>query len=145
LYLRVVSYILVIIQNNCRLKKKNTPTEAELEILQILWQNGSSSVRKVNDILNERREVGYTTSLKIMQIMTDKGLVIRDTAQRTHIYTALAKEKDTQKSLLDSFIEKTYRGSSMRLILQALGHQEASKQELEELKRIIDQIEKQND
>jgi predicted transcriptional regulator len=126
------------------LKKKHTPTEAELEILQILWQNGPSSVRTVNDVLNKKREVGYTTTLKIMQIMTDKGLVERDTGQRTHIYHTLAKEKDTQNNLLDSFIEKTYRGSAMRLIMQALGRQEASQQELEELKKIIDQIEKQN-
>ena len=126
------------------MKKKHTPTEAELEILQILWQIGPSSVRAVNDILNEEREVGYTTTLKIMQIMNDKGLVERDTGQRTHIYHAIAKEKDTQNNLLDSFIEKTYRGSAMRMIMQALGRQEASQQELEELKKIIDQIEKQN-
>ena len=126
------------------MKKKHTPTEAELEILQILWQIGPSSVRAVNDILNEEREVGYTTTLKIMQIMNDKGLVERDTGQRTHIYHSIAKENDTQKNLLDSFIEKTYRGSAMRMIMQALGRQEASQQELEELKKIIDQIEKQN-
>ena len=126
------------------MKKKHSPTEAELEILQILWQNGPSSVRSVNDILNQEREVGYTTTLKIMQIMNDKGLVERDTGQRTHIYNAIAKENDTQGNLLDSFIEKTYRGSAMRMIMQALGRQEASQQELEELKKIIDQIEKQN-
>ena len=124
------------------LKKNFMPTESELEILQVLWQQGPSSVRSVNEILNEKREVGYTTTLKIMQIMTDKGLVGRDTNQRTHIYHALAKEKDTQKNLLDSFIEKTYRGSAMRLVLQALGREEASPQEIQELKDIIDKIEK---
>jgi predicted transcriptional regulator len=127
-----------------QIKKKNTPTESELEILQILWQFGPSSVRKVNDKLNKKREVGYTTTLKIMQIMTDKGLVVRNTDQRTHIYESVAKEKDTQKSLLDSFIEKTYRGSAMSLVLQALGQQNASPQEIAELKEVIDKIEKQN-
>ncbi len=126
------------------MKKKNTPTESELEILQILWQHGASSVRTVNEILNENREVGYTTTLKIMQIMTDKGMVIRDTGQRTHIYEAVAQENDTQKTLLDSFVEKTYRGSTMRLIMQALGQQETNSKELEELKKIIDQLEKKN-
>lgn len=125
-------------------KKKNSPTESELEILQILWQHGPSSVRFVNNILNEKREVGYTTTLKIMQIMTEKGLVIRDTNQRTHVYDAVAKEKDTQKNLLNSFIEKTYRGSAMKMVLQALGQQDASKEELNSLKKIIDQIEKKN-
>lgn len=126
------------------MKKKNTPTESELEILQILWQNGSSSVREVNDILNTEREVGYTTTLKIMQIMNDKGLVVRDTSSRTHIYKAAATEDDTQIKLLVIFIEKTYRGSAMRMIMHALGNQEASGKEIEELKKIIDQLEKNN-
>jgi len=108
----------------------------------VLWQTGPCSVRTVNEMLNKKREVGYTTTLKIMQIMTDKGLVERDTSQRTHIYSAIAKEKDTQKTLLDKFIEKTYRGSTMRLVMQALGNQDASSVELEELKDIIDRIEK---
>jgi len=123
-------------------RKKNMPTESELEILQVLWQQGSCSVRKVNDILNEKRDVGYTTTLKIMQIMTDKGFVTRDTKSRTHIYHSAVKEKDTQKSLLNSFIEKTYRGSAMSLVLQALGNQETSSEELNELKEIINRIEK---
>jgi predicted transcriptional regulator len=125
-------------------KKKNTPTESELEILQILWQEGPCPVRKVNEILNQAREVGYTTTLKIMQIMTEKGLVERDTSQRTHIYKALVKEKDTQKNLLRTFVDKTYRGSTMSLIMQALGNQEASKDELDKLKEIIQSLEKKN-
>ena len=123
-------------------KRKNTPTESELEILQVLWQEGASSVRKVNEILNESREVGYTTTLKIMQIMTDKGWVTRNTDSRTHIYQPAVKEQDTQKSLLQSFIKKTYRGSAMSLVLQALGDQEATEDELNELKEIISSIEK---
>ena len=89
-------------------KKRFEPTESELEILQILWEKGPSSVRTVNEILNERRDVGYTTTLKIMQIMTEKGLVTRDTESRTHIYHSAADQQETQNSLLKSFINKTY-------------------------------------
>ena len=124
------------------INRKIKPTESELEILQVLWQNGPSSVRVVNDVLNESRDVGYTTTLKIMQIMTEKGLVTRNTESRTHIYHPAVQENDTQKSLLDTFIEKTYRGSAMRLVMQALGNQKASPEELEELKAIIDKLEK---
>jgi len=123
-------------------KRKNAPTESELEILQVLWQEGACSVRKVNEVLNENREVGYTTTLKIMQIMTDKGLVTRNTESRTHIYMAAAKEKDTQRSLLQSFIKKTYRGSAISLVMQALGDQDATQDEINELKEMISSLEK---
>ena len=123
-------------------QKNNRPTDAELEILQVLWEHGPSSVRFVNEELNKIREVGYTTTLKIMQIMTEKGLVTRDTESRTHIYHTAVQENDTQKSLLESFIEKTYRGSAMRLVMRALGNQKARPEELEELKAIIDKLEK---
>lgn len=122
-------------------KKKSTPTESELQILQVLWRNGASTVRKVNEVLNEKRDVGYTTTLKIMQIMTEKGLVTRDTESRTHIYFAAVKENDTQKNLLESFIEKTYQGSAMQLVMQALGNQDTSKEELDALKEYINKIE----
>lgn len=124
--------------------KNHSPTESELEILQILWQDGPSSVRQVNEKLNEKREVGYTTTLKIMQIMTEKNLVNRNTESRTHIYHSAVKEHETQSSLLESFIQKTYRGSAMKLVLQALGKEDATTQELEELKEIIDKLEKKN-
>jgi len=121
--------------------KSLRPTESELEILQILWEHGPSSVRTVNEKLNERREVGYTTTLKIMQIMTEKNLVTRDTESRTHIYSSAVKEKETQSSLLESFIHKTYRGSAMKLVMQALGKEDATKEELAELKEIINKLE----
>lgn len=123
-------------------RKSQNPTESELEILQVLWEQGPSSVRVVNEKLNERREVGYTTTLKIMQIMTEKGLVTRDTESRTHIYYSAVKESDTQKSLLDNFIAKTYKGSAMKLVMQALGNDETSSKELEELKELINQLER---
>ena len=118
------------------------PTESELEVLQVLWKEGACTVRQVNDILKLNRDVGYTTTLKIMQIMTEKNLVNRDTQSRTHIYHPSVKENTTQKNLLQKFIDKTYRGSAMQMVMQALGHQNASEEELEELKKLIEDIEK---
>ena len=125
------------------MKNKNRirPTESELEILQILWQNGPSSVRFVNEKLNEEREVGYTTTLKIMQIMADKGLVARNTESRTHIYEASINEEATQQQLLQKFVDSTFRGSAMKLVMQALGNHQASDQELDEIKKLIERIE----
>jgi BlaI family penicillinase repressor len=123
------------------MKKSNKPTQAELEILQVLWSRGPSSVREVNDILNKRREVGYTTTLKIMQIMADKGLAERDTRTRTHVYTAAVSEGDTQKQLLDRFLETAFKGSAGKLVMQALGSHEASAEELEKIKALIKKIE----
>ncbi len=118
------------------------PTEGELAILQILWANGPSSVRFVNEKLNEKREVGYTTTLKIMQIMADKGLVNRNTESRTHIYESSINEEATQKQLLQKFVDSTFRGSAMKMVMQALGNHQASDKELEEIKALIDRIEK---
>lgn len=121
------------------------PTESELEILQILWEAGPSTVRQVNDRLNEQREVGYTTTLKLMQIMADKGLAQRDTESRTHIYRAAVSEKDTQRRLLEKFVDTAFRGSAMKLVVQALGNHRASSEELEEIKALIDRMEKERD
>lgn len=123
-------------------KKIPKPTDSELEILLILWEHGPVSVRFVNDILNEEREVGYTTTLKLMQIMVDKGLAKRNTASRTHIYQAAFNETDTQKQLLKKFVDSTFRGSAMKMVMQALGNHQASKEELDEIKALIDKIEK---
>ncbi len=121
------------------------PTESELEILQILWENGPSPVRFVNDKLNEEREVGYTTTLKLMQIMAEKGLVLRNTQSRTHIYEAAASEADTQQRLLQKFVDSTFRGSAMKLVMQALGNHQASQEELDKIKALIEQIETEGD
>ena len=117
------------------------PTDSELEILQVIWQHGPSSVREINDILNIRRDVGYTTTLKILQIMNEKGLVKRDTAQKSHIYKALVKENDTKNNLINDFVKTTFHGSAMNLVLQALGNSNSSPEELIELKALIQQIE----
>lgn len=121
--------------------KRIRPTESELEILQVLWEHGPSTVRFVNDQLNEDREVGYTTTLKLMQIMAEKGLAERDTSQRTHIYSPVVTEAETQQNLLTQFVDRTFRGSAMKLVMQALGNHNASEAELDEIKALIEQIE----
>lgn len=119
------------------------PTESELEILQILWADGPSSVRTVNDRLNEKREVGYTTTLKIMQLMAEKGLAGRNTERRTHIYFAQVREEDTRRTLLDRFMDTTFRGSAKELVMQALGNHDSSQDELDEIKAFIEKIERE--
>lgn len=124
-------------------KESIKPTESELQILKIIWENGPSTVRTINDKLNLEREVGYTTTLKIMQIMTEKGLLERNTDSRTHVYHATIGESKMQKQLLKKFVDTTFRGSAMSLVMQALGNHKASPEELEEIKSLIDKIEKQ--
>jgi len=120
------------------------PTEAELGILQILWEAGPSTVRFVNEQLNEQqeKEIGYTTTLKLMQIMTEKKLLSRNTETRTHVYLAEAVQGDTQKALLKKFVDATFKGSATNLVMQALGNHETSQQELDEIKALIERIEK---
>ena len=121
--------------------KQIKPTESELEVLQILWHEGSCPVRRVNEILNEQREVGYTTTLKIMQIMTEKGLVVRNTDSRTHIYDSGVFEADVQNQLLNNFVQSAFRGSASRLVMQLLGNHNASETELHEIKALIEKLE----
>lgn len=116
------------------------PTEAELEILHILWENGPCSVRFVNEKLNEKREVGYTTSLKMLQVMYEKGLVQRDERARSHLYAAALPQAETQKNLLSHFVEATFKGSAMQLVMQALGNHNATSDELAEIKALIDKM-----
>lgn len=117
------------------------PTDAELEILQVLWEKGPSSVRFVNDELSERRDVGYTTTLKLMQIMFEKGLVTRNTDARSHIYEAAIDKDETQRTLLDNFVDNVFSGSAMNLVMSALGSHQASKEELDQIKALIERIE----
>ena len=120
------------------------PTDAELDILQILWRQQPCTVREVNDILNETRPVGYTTTLKIMQLMAIKGMVSRDTSSRTHLYSAAVDRSVTQRTLLDRLTDKAFGGSAKQLILSALGHQSTTPEELAEIRRLIDELEQQN-
>jgi predicted transcriptional regulator len=121
------------------------PTESELEILQILWKNGTATVRDVHEELALSKEVGYTTTLKLMQIMHEKGLVKRDESMRTHIYQAAVNKEKTQKHLLTKMIDSLFGGSSTQLVLQALGSGErnVSAAELEEIQKLIENLKKQ--
>ena len=111
------------------------PTDAELQILRVLWADGPSTVRQVNERL--ATEVGYTTTLKLMQIMAEKGLVARDESDRTHIYSARASEDQTQRQLVTDLMDRAFGGSAAALVLQALSANPASQAELEEIGKLI--------
>ncbi len=117
------------------------PTDAELEILQVLWQHGPITVRFVNEEQNRKRPVGYTTTLKIMQIMTEKKMLLRDTRGRSHVYRAAYQEQETKKLLLDRFLETTFGGSAMKLVMQALGNRRTSREELDRIRAYLDTLE----
>lgn len=125
------------------LRKNKKPTESELEILQILWEQESSTVRDVHEVLSKTKETGYTTTLKLMQIMFEKKLVTRDDSAKTHIYKAAVSKQSTQKQFLDKMINGLFSGSSTQLVLQALGNQKASKNELDEIQKYLDDLKKQ--
>ena len=117
------------------------PTESELEILQILWKKVNASVREVHEELLQTKEAGYTTTLKLMQIMHEKGLVKRDDSIKTHIYQAAVSKEKTQKHLLNKMIDTLFGGSSGELVMQALGNHRSSKEELEKIKQYLNDIE----
>lgn len=117
------------------------PTEGELEILQVLWKYGPCSVKKVNEIISERKEVGYTTSLKMLQIMVEKGLASREAEGKIHLYKAAIKESFVKKRYLRNMIDQVFEGSPMDLVLQTLGNYKASSREIKELKDMIKQLE----
>jgi predicted transcriptional regulator len=118
------------------------PTESELEILSILWKNGPSTVRFVNDEMKQNKNVGYTTTLKLMQIMTEKGMVERVMEGRMHIYHPLAKQEDAQVRMLDRLLDIAFGGSASKLVLQALGNHKTSDGELQEIKELILKLER---
>lgn len=118
------------------------PTESELEILQILWETGEASVRDVHEVLLQSKDAGYTTTLKLMQIMHEKGLVSRDSSARAHIYTPNVSRESTQQHLLDKLIAGVFNGSASRLVMQALGSEKASAEEIAEIKKYLENLEK---
>jgi predicted transcriptional regulator len=124
-------------------KKKTTPkpTESELEILAVLWEHGPSSVRFVNDELNKKKRVGYTTTLKFLQIMHEKGLVTRESEGRTHIYTPAMGKENVRTQLLDKLLDTAFGGSASKLVMQALGNYQSSTEELDEIKELIKKLE----
>lgn len=124
-----------------RSKQPPKPTQAELEILCVLWSRGPSSVREVQQMLAEERESGYTTVLKTLQIMAGKGLVDRDEQGRTHVYRAALPQEQTQQQLVRDLLERAFDGSSSQLILQALAARRATPEEMREIRRMLDRAE----
>jgi predicted transcriptional regulator len=123
--------------------KKYTPTESELEILQILWNKGEATVRDVHDELEKVKDTGYTTTLKMMQIMTEKGVVERDTTTRTHVYKPLFSRELAQKNFLKKMLNGLFKGSETRLAIGALDQKKPSEQEIREIKDFLKQFEEQ--
>jgi len=116
------------------------PTEGEMEILQVLWKKGNCTVREVHEDLN-KKDAGYTTTLKLMQIMHEKGLVTRDTSSKTHIYKALISQEKTQQQLVNKMIDNVFNGSAARLVMQALGNKSASQEEIDLIKEYLKNVE----
>jgi BlaI family transcriptional regulator, penicillinase repressor len=121
--------------------KRRRPTEAELSILGVLWEGGPRSVRDIQRIMNEARPTGYTTVLKLMQIMTEKGLVERDESQRPQIYRARYSQEQTQRQLLRDLLDRAFGGSVKELVLQALATKRSSPEELEAIEKLLDRFE----
>ena len=122
------------------------PTRSELEILQVLWQNGPSTVRFVNDTLNaQKRSVQYTSTLKLMQIMTEKKMLKRDESNMKHIYIPVLEEQKTKGFLLDRFVDSMFNGSASSLMMQLLGNKKTSKEELAEIKELLKKLDTDND
>ena len=114
------------------------PTDAELAILRILWERGASTVRQVHEMLSRERPAAYTTALKMLQIMTEKGLVRRDESDRTHVYQARLSEEQTQRQLVRDLLERAFGGSASKLVMQALAARKTSAEELSEIRKLID-------
>jgi BlaI family penicillinase repressor len=117
------------------------PTEAELAILRVLWERGPSTVREVQEPLHEERGTGYTTALKLLQIMTEKGLVQRDESQRTHVYEAAVSEDHTQRQLVRDLLDRAFGGSAQKMVMQALSARRASPAELAQIRKLLDELE----
>ena len=117
------------------------PTDGELEILRVLWERGASTVRQVHDTLEARRPAGYTTVLKLLQIMTEKGLVRRDESERAHVYEARVPREETERQLVGDLLEKAFSGSASALVMRALSSKKTSPEELARIRRLLDEME----
>jgi BlaI family penicillinase repressor len=122
-------------------KEPPRPTPAELEILGVLWEVGSSTVREVQEELERRRPTGYTTVLKMLQIMTDKGLVRRDVRERAHKYTPRLPRERTEQQMVGDLLDRAFGGSASRLVMRALSSRSATPDELERIRKLLDEIE----
>ena len=124
-------------------KENIEPTKSELEILQVLWQHGPSTVRFVNDELNNmKREVNYTSTLKLMQIMTEKGILVRDETNMKHVYAPAHPEEKVKGQLLNRFVDSLYNGSASSLMMQLLGDKKPSKKEIDEIRELLNKMDK---
>jgi predicted transcriptional regulator len=117
------------------------PTPGELEILRVLWDRGPSTVREVQDALGTEKAAGYTTVLKLLQIMAEKDLVRRDESARAHVYAARVPETQTQRQLVRDLVDRAFGGSAAQLVVQALSGRRASAEEIERIRRLLDDIE----
>jgi len=117
------------------------PTDAELAILRVIWLRGPSTVRQVQEILSRKRETGYTTVLKLMQIMAEKGILERDESERTHVYQARLTQEQTQEQLVGDLLEKAFGGSASQLVMRALAAKPASADELVQIRQLLDELE----
>jgi len=125
------------------MSKQLKPTEGELEILQVLWEKGKATVREVHERILETKEAGYTTTLKLMQIMFEKGLVTRDDSAKTHIYQANVSKEKTQTQFVGKMISSLFGGSSSKLVMQALGSQSPTKEEIDEIQQYLNNLKNQ--
>jgi BlaI family transcriptional regulator, penicillinase repressor len=126
-------------------KKPGKPTAAELEILSVLWERESATVREVHEIMNARKPTAYTTILKFMQIMHEKNLVERDETNKAHVYRAKIKQNETGKRMLDEVLQKIFGGSALRLVQQVLETETTSAEEMREIRRMIEEAEKKRE
>lgn len=117
------------------------PTQAELELLRVLWQRGPSTVREIHDSLRDQKETGYTTTLKILQKMADKGLVDRDESKRSHVYRAVSRADETQRQLVRDLLRRAFGGSPAKLVVQALSEETVSAEELAEIRQLLEKLE----
>jgi BlaI family transcriptional regulator, penicillinase repressor len=125
--------------------KPRKPTDAELAILRVLWEQGPSTVRQIQQVMERVRPTGYTTVLKLLQIMTDKGLVRRDESERSHVYRPRLSEDQTQQQLLGDLVDRAFAGSTTRLVMQAISNKKASAEELAEIRKLLDEWEEGGD
>jgi len=123
--------------------KQVKPTEGELEILQVLWKKGEATVREVHEVILKTKDAGYTTTLKLMQIMFEKGLVTRDDSAKTHIYRANVSKEKTQSQFVGRMINNLFGGSSLQLVMKALGNQTPTKEEIDEIQQYLDNLKNQ--
>lgn len=122
-------------------EKKQYPTDKELEILQVLWTGGPATVRQINDAINRKTETGYTTTLKLMQIMTEKNLLKRDDTSFRHIFEAAVSEEVAEKQVMGDILDRVFAGSTEKLVMRALSSKKVSSEELNNIRKMLDQME----